>query len=127
MDVTISMQAPVSSVKGVGAKTEQLFQKIGVYTIGDILLRFPREYTKFPEPVEASNISIGQRQAVVLRVEEPAMVKYTRSMPVTICYGRHMDAQIEFLWFRMPYVKNTLKKGQTFILYGMVQDKICQP
>ena len=30
--------SPISDIKGIGAKTEQLFQKIGVYTVGDILL-----------------------------------------------------------------------------------------
>lgn len=119
MDIT----TPIKGVKGVGAKTEQLFQKTGVYTAGDILLRFPREYTKFPKPVEINMARAGEKQAVILHVETPAVVKRTRSMPVTVCEGRYMDAQMEFLWFRMPYIRNTLQKGQTYILYGKVQDK----
>ncbi len=119
----MELTTPISGVKGVGAKTEQLFQKIGVYTIGDILLRFPREYTKFPAPVTISEAVAGKKQAVTLCVESPVIVKRTRSMQIAILSGTHQNKKMEFLWFRMPYIRNTLKKGQTFILYGMIQDK----
>ena len=33
--------SPLREIKGVGAKTEELFHKIGVYTVGDI----PVSYT----------------------------------------------------------------------------------
>lgn len=119
----MEITTPISGVKGVGAKTEQLFQKTGVYTVGDILLRFPREYTRFPAPVEISEAAAGRKQAVILRVEAPVIVKRTKSMQIAICNGTHCDQKMEILWFRMPYVRNTLTKGQTFILYGTVQDK----
>ena len=109
----MELTTPISGVKGVGAKTEQLFQKIGVYTIGDILLRFPREYTKFPAPITISEAVAGKKQAVTLCVESPVIVKRTRSMQIAILSGTHQNKKMEFLWFRMPYIRNTLKKGQT--------------
>ena len=44
MDKTSS----IGALKGIGAKTEQLFHNLGVYTIGDILLHYPRDYDKLP-------------------------------------------------------------------------------
>lgn len=119
MDIT----TPIQGVKGVGPKTEQLFHKTGVYTAGDLLLRFPREYTKFPVPVDISKAKAGAKQAVIVQVERPAVVKRTKSMQITILNGRHLQSQMDFLWFRMPYIRNTLAVGQTFILYGNVQNK----
>ena len=40
----------LTRVKGVGKKTEQLFQNMGVYTLGDILSYFPRNYERYPLP-----------------------------------------------------------------------------
>ena len=34
----------ISVLKGVGEKTEQLFIKAGVHTIGDLLAYYPRTY-----------------------------------------------------------------------------------
>ncbi len=119
----MELTTPIRGVKGIGEKTEQLFQKMGVYTVGDILLRFPREYIRFPDPAEISEAAAGKKQAVILRVDAPVIVKRTRSMPLAIASGVHNSRKMEFLWFRMPYVRNTLIKGQTFILYGTVQEK----
>ncbi len=120
-----ALTQPIRSVKGVGAKTEQLFQKTGVYTTGDILFRFPREYTKYPKAVEIPEalVDTNKKQAVLLRVESPATVKNGKKMPVTVITGKRAGVAMEFVWFRMPYVKSTLKNGETFILYGAVQTK----
>ena len=38
----------IGELKGIGAKTEQLFHNLGVYTIGDILLHYPKDYDRMP-------------------------------------------------------------------------------
>ena len=35
---------PVSSLKGVGEKTEKLLAKLSIYTIIDLLTHFPKNY-----------------------------------------------------------------------------------
>ena len=47
----------ISVLKGVGEKTEQLFIKAGVHTIGDLLAYYPRTYDIYEDP-----ISIGEIQ-----------------------------------------------------------------
>ena len=44
----MNLNSPIREIKGIGVKTEQLFQQLGVYTVGDILLYFPRDYEKYP-------------------------------------------------------------------------------
>ena len=34
----------ITEIKGIGEKTKKLFEKMGVYTVGDILLHYPRTY-----------------------------------------------------------------------------------
>lgn len=43
----MELNSPIRELKGIGEKTEKLFQKIGVYTLRDILLHYPRDYVKF--------------------------------------------------------------------------------
>ena len=45
----MDIASPITAVKGIGEKTQKAFAKMGVYTVGDILLHFPRDYVKFPE------------------------------------------------------------------------------
>ena len=47
----------IGTLKGIGAKTEQLFHNLGVYTIGDILLHYPKDYDKLPPITPLEEIS----------------------------------------------------------------------
>ena len=63
----MELTAPIREVKGVGEKTENLLQKMGVYTVGDILLHFPRDYVKFPEITdidELNNVNVSSTYAI---------------------------------------------------------------
>ena len=46
----------IGELKGIGAKTEQLFHNLGVYTVGDILLHYPRDYEKLPPVVRIADL-----------------------------------------------------------------------
>jgi len=34
----------IGELKGIGEKTEKLFHRLGVYTVGDLLRHYPRGY-----------------------------------------------------------------------------------
>ena len=38
----MNISSPITAIKGVGEKTKESFEKLGVYTVGDILIHFPR-------------------------------------------------------------------------------------
>ena len=44
------MGKPLRELKGVGEKTEKLFQKIGVFDTEDLLRYYPRNYEEYEEP-----------------------------------------------------------------------------
>ena len=45
-------KTPLRELKGVGEKTEKLFQKIGITTAEELLRYYPRTYDIYEEPVE---------------------------------------------------------------------------
>ena len=45
-------KTPLRELKGVGDKTEKLFQKIGITTTEELLRYYPRTYDIYEEPVE---------------------------------------------------------------------------
>ena len=119
----MNVKTPIREVKGVGEKTEGLLQKMGVYTVGDILLHFPRDYVKYPRAVEINELKDNQTAAVIVRLKASAVVRRTRAMTITVCKGQENGASLEAIWFRLPYIANGLKKGKTVILYGKVIEK----
>jgi ATP-dependent DNA helicase RecG len=119
----MEFSAPIHSVKGVGEKTEGLLQNMGVYTVGDILLHFPKDYVTYPEAVDIDGLLPEQTMAVLVRIEKPAVVRRTRAMTITVLKACGSKKNLEAIWFRLPYVASILKKGKTVLFYGKVTEK----
>lgn len=112
---------PVRSLKGVGQKTEEALAGMGVYTIGDILSSFPRDYRVMPEPVRIRDVRENTVTAVLCRVSRQPVTRKGRRMVVTTAAATDGRDELDLVWFRMPYVKNMLSPGKNQIFYGRVQ------
>lgn len=119
----MNRESLISEVKGIGAKTEELFHKLGVYTVGDILLHYPRSYMQYPKAKYISEAAEGETAAIIGRVLKTPVVRRTRSMPLTVTSIGTAESSMELVWFRMPYIKNQLAAGNTYVFYGKVQRK----
>lgn len=115
--------SPISDIKGIGAKTEELFHKLGVYTVGDMLLHYPRTYIQFPAAKYVNEAAEGEAAAVIGRIVRTPVVRKARNMPITVTSIGAAGVEMELIWFRMPYVKNNLKFGNTYIFYGKIAKK----
>ena len=57
-------QSEIRNLKGIGAKTEELFHKMGIFTIGDLLRYYPRGYDVYEEPVSVGELEEGKISTV---------------------------------------------------------------
>lgn len=117
----MNLESPITEMKGIGSKTEKLMNRIGVYTVGDILLHYPRDYIKFREPVKPSEITCEGTFAVTGRLYSAPLLKRTNRMEIVQTKIGDSAGSIELVWFRMPYVRSQLKPGETYIFYGRVK------
>ena len=47
---TLTPDTPVRYLKGVGPKTAERFEKLGIVTLADLLCHYPRRYIDFSSP-----------------------------------------------------------------------------
>lgn len=121
----MDQMSKIGALKGIGAKTEQLFHNLGVYTVGDILLHYPRNYEKMPSVVRLRELpgTAEVTAAVAVRVGQAPFVRAGRNMQVTSLTVQEQGVKAEFVWFRMPYLRSTLKVGEWFVFLGKVVRK----
>ncbi len=113
----------ITEIKGVGEKTAALFHKLGIHTVGDVLLYYPKTYIRFPEWKRADEVTEGETAAVFGRLAGSPVVRKARSMQVTAASVREMGVSLHLVWFRMPYLKNSLHAGESYVFYGKVLRK----
>ena len=117
------MAKQLRELKGVGEKTEKLFQKIGITTTDDLLHYYPRNYDAYEEPEEIVSLKENTVAAIRATITTGVYVNKIRNLQVISITVADTTGRLAVAWFNAPYLKNTLKKGSCFILRGKVSRK----
>ena len=75
-----NLDAPIDSLKGIGAKTKQTFEKAGIETLEDLIHYYPREYERYEAPVPVMELKEGMYAAVSGHLLAPADAVCKRSV-----------------------------------------------
>ncbi len=120
------LHTPIDALSGVGAARKAAYNRMGIYSVRDLLYHFPRAY----EPrgdihmlAEAGSDAFrgGARMATVLTVStEPKVSRLKGRM--TICKFRAFDESgvCEITFFNQDYLRNTFTVGSAFRFFGKV-------
>ena len=119
----MNLNSPVREIKGIGAKTEQLFQQLGVYTIGDILLYFPRDYEKYPDLCDVDQVVEGRKNALYVCVKKTPTVNTHSRQQVALLDLKGENRTLRLIWFRSPYIRSLIRPGGWYVFYGKVNQK----
>lgn len=119
----MSDRTPIQQLKGIGEKTAKLFNKLHINTVEDLLLYFPRDYETFKEPLSIAESSVGSVAAVYGTVAGIPNVKKVRNLTIMNVLIKDNSGAMQLTFFNMPFLKNVLRNGSTFIFRGMVQSK----
>lgn len=114
---------PIDSVKGIGEKTRALFEKLNVYTVGQLLTYYPRDYECFSAPMPIASLkegSIGVIEASVSRISE---TRVGGKMTILTCVAADPSEKITLTWFNQPYLKKSLSMGYRYIFRGKITKK----
>ncbi len=114
---------PIREIKGIGEKTEKLFEKLNNYTAGDLLRYYPRGYDVYEEPVPVSEVEEGKICTVTGAIFGRVQVAGNRRLPVTTLHVRDLTGTLKAVWFRMPFLRNTFAGGGAVTLRGRVVKK----
>lgn len=113
----------IGSLKGIGDKTKSLFHRLGVYQIENLIRYYPRGFEIYEDPVPISEVEEGKINTIAGSVFGRISVSGNRSIQITALNLKDLTGTIKVLWFRMPFLRNTLSKGGMLILRGRVVRK----
>lgn len=109
----------INELKGIGDKTEKLFNKLNVYTTEDLIHFYPRTYDVYEEPVKVSEMTDTKTYAIWGTVVSACeLVNAGRYKILSVYIADDDGARIKLTWFNMPFLKNNLKRGYRYIFRG---------
>ena len=120
-------KTPLRELKGVGEKTEKLFQKIGITTAEELLRYYPRTYDIYEEPVEIASAEEDKTVSIRATITTGIYINQIRNLQVLTTTVADASSRLPVAWFNAPYLRGTLKKGSVFILRGKIIRKKGRP
>ena len=119
---TLGVDAELHALKRVGVSLIVKFEKLGVHTVRDLLLLFPRRHVDYGDPVPVSQLRLGAEQTVRARVwqaKERMMGFRMRSTEATVGDSSGM---MQCVWFNQPWVAKQLPVNAEIVLSGRVSE-----
>lgn len=113
----------ISAIKGIGEKTEKNINKLGIFTVEQLLEHYPRNYDIYEKLVPIQSINEGEIVAVEAVLERNVQTKKVRNLMIVTCTVTDQTGTLNLAWFNMPFLKNTLRMGMHFIFRGRVVKK----
>ena len=121
LHTTLTPDTPVRYLKGVGPKTAQRFEKLGILTLSDLLCHYPRRYLDFSKPYSIAEAPADTECVVKAEV-------FAKPGGRILPGGRRMEritagddvSSLEITWFNNPYAAQKLELGQEYYFQGIV-------
>ena len=111
----------VQYLKGVGPAFAKKFEKLGIVTIRDLLLCYPRKYIDYTQPYTVVSAPYGVDccvRATVLQKEPPRRITGGRVMNRVLAADD--SGILSMTWFNASYAANNLVVGETYYFEGRI-------
>ncbi len=112
----------IVAVKGIGEKTAILYRKLGIETVGQLLRYYPRSYERMEEPItirEAAKTDFAAIRVVIASVPSVHTAKGLQMVSAVVMDEE--QSRLRVTWYRMPFLRSTLKPGARYILRGRLK------
>ena len=121
LHTTLTPDTPVRYLKGVGPKTAERFEKLGILTLSDLLCHYPRRYLDFSKPYSIAEAPADTECVVKAEV-------FAKPGGRILPGGRRMEritagddvSSLEITWFNNLYAAQKLELGQEYYFQGIV-------
>lgn len=71
---TIGLNAPVTTLRGIASGRAEIFKKIGIKSLNDLLYYFPRRYDDFSMLKTINHVNIGEKLTIIATVQSSSVV-----------------------------------------------------
>ena len=114
----------LTELKGIGDKTEKIFEKAGINDVTDLLLFFPRDYEKYYPPVTVGEIGYKNFAAVRGAFVQNVTERRVKNLKIAqAVFKDETGESIRAVWFNAPFMKNAVDIGIPYVIRGRISRK----
>ena len=111
----------VTTLKGVGPKKAEALSRLGIRTLEDLVLFFPRTYEDRSSVTDIDQLRTGDKCLVKGRVIRKYVNRYGRKQRLVLKVKDHTGG-IEVVFFNASYIAKAVQEGEEYLFYGQVSE-----
>lgn len=120
----LRLDDPLTALPGVGEKRAQSLEKLGLFTVWDLLDHFPRDYEDHHLRACIAALPMEEPVCFAGMVTAPFQVKPTYKGTLVVSgFVTDGTGQVEVVFFNRTVVCKTLLPKQTYFFYGTLTQK----
>ena len=122
MNTSDSLRGDIRRIKGIGEKRAQALNKLGVFSLFDLISYFPRRYEDRSTVRPVGLLSDGEAATIcVICGDEPRLSRIRRGLDLVRFRAYDDSGEITITYFNQPYVRNQIHRGGSYRFYGRVE------
>ena len=115
----ITPDSDVSLLKGVGKTRKEQLNKLGIFTVADLLFHFPRLYENRGDVKTITDSELESTSSLILTVaSEVKSVMVKKGFTISKFRAFDETGALEIVFFNASFIKDVFHTGSTFRFYG---------
>ncbi|MGU8441072.1 ATP-dependent DNA helicase RecG [Clostridium perfringens] len=117
--IRINIYDDIGLVKGVGPKLKERLNKVGIFTVLDLLLYFPRDYEFLNDDISLNGDTSDEKAILKCKAKSYGSSIRTRNgKTLTTINFTYNNLNVIGKWFNQPYIKRNFILGNEYNLMG---------
>lgn len=117
--IRINIYDDIGLVKGVGPKLKERLNKVGIFTVLDLLLYFPRDYEFLNDDISLNGDISDEKAILKCKAKSYGSSIRTRNgKTLTTINFTYNNLKVIGKWFNQPYIKRNFILGNEYNLMG---------
>ena len=118
------LNTDVRYLQGIGEKKAQALNKLGVFTLYDLVSYFPHRYEDRSEYKPIALVQNGETVCIqALVADTPRLTRIRRGLDLVKFKAVDDSGIVDITYFNQPYVKDNLHRGDSYVFYGKMEVK----
>ncbi|NJD04741.1 MAG: ATP-dependent DNA helicase RecG, partial [Ruminiclostridium sp.] len=120
-DIKDLLKRSIKCIKGVGEARTSLFQRLGIYTVNDLITHFPREYEDRSSLLKIMQLEDGNQCSFKgMIVSDVIESRPRKGLLISKVNIRDDTGLINAVWFNRSYLKRVFSIGETYVFFGKI-------
>lgn len=117
----------IQYIKGVGEKKARLFNKLGIYSVDDLIHYFPRKYEDWSQTTTVINAPVDENEFIKATMITPVKESMIRKgLTLYKCNFTDGETVIHVTIFNNKYLAKSLRTFDDYVLYGKIEKSFTQ-